>query len=283
MPYVCEFCHTSISSTRHLKAHQTSAQYCLAIQGKDKEIKTIEQKNTCVQCNSSYSTKSSLNRHMTKCTVTQTAQNINNGIIINNIGTQNNTVNINMAPSKPFTMADLTKEYIIATLAPVLTKEIVRSGMGAITELIVDVLLQKDGKYCYYCTNKRDKKFTMLIDHEGQIIHEKDSNAQCLRSIICIPLQRLVGELISKHDERKMQNTFEEVKEIKRDGSCFSVALASTLPADADGIPASMKRIIENVENDPEALELEKKAKDMEMRWRRKRIEQENPWIISED
>jgi hypothetical protein len=188
-------------------------------------------------------------------------------------------MNVNVTPAKPFTMADLTKEYIVATLAPVLTKEIARAGMGAITELLVDVLLQKDGKYCYYCTNKRDKKFTMIIDHDGQIIHEKDPNAQCLRGMISIPLQRIVGELVSKHEEKRLHSTFADVKELKRDGSTFSVALASTLPADSDGVPESMKRIMEDAENDPEALELEEKAKEIERRWKKKQMVEEYPWM----
>ena len=281
-PHECTFCHAALSTAKMLRRHQETAQYCLAIQGKDKEISTLVSQNVCTNCKGTYSTKSNLRRHEAKCTVVQTSQNINNGTIINNtIGTQVNQVNINVTPSRPFTMADLTKEYIIARLAPVLTKEIVKAGLGAITELIVDVLLQKDGKYCYYCTNKRDKKFTMLIDHDGQVIHEKDPNAQCLRGIISIPLQRLVGELASKHEERRLQTTFLDVKELKRDGADFSVALASTLPADSDGVPESMKRIMDDVENDPEALELEEKARELEKRWKRKKIEEDYPWIAS--
>ncbi len=207
---------------------------------------------------------------------------MNNGTIIN-IGTNtvNNTINmnVNITPSRPFTMKDLTKDYIIATLAPVLTKEIIRSGMGAITELIVDVLLQKDGKYCYYCTNKRDKKFTMLIDHEGQVIHEKDPNAQCLRSILCIPLQKLVGEIASRNEEKKVISAVGEISELKRDGAAFSVALASILPADPDGIPESMKKMIEDAENDPEAEALEEQRRKLFQRMKKKEILAANPWL----
>ncbi len=212
-------------------------------------------------------------RHEKTCGAVVQSVGINNGTIINQ------TVNINVTPARPFTMADLTKEYILTRLAPVLTKEIVKAGMGAITELIVDVLLQKDGKYCYYCTNKRDKKFTMLIDHEGQVIHEKDPNAQCLRSILCIPLQRLVGELAVKHEEERVSSAFNEIVELKRDGGTFSCALASILPADEDGIPESMKKRIEEAENDPEALELERMGMAIQKKAAQRKIREENPWI----
>ncbi len=198
---------------------------------------------------------------------------------INIDASTNNTININVTPARPFAMADLTKDYILTTLAPVLTKEIVKAGMGAITELIVDVLLQKDGKYCYYCTNKRDKKFTMLIDHDGQVIPEKDPNAQCLRSILCIPLQRLVGELAVRNEEKKVSSIFNEMIELKRDGGTFNCALASILPADAEGIPDSMKKRIEEAENDPEALEMERLNIEIQRKAIQKRIKEENPWI----
>ncbi len=276
----CEFCHTILSTKQKLIVHQNTAQYCLSARGKDEEVKEIARQNICRHCSGSYSTKGNLNRHMKSCGVTNNTFNAQvntfNGPVTNNL-TQ--TININVAPSKPFTMADLSKEYILATLAPVLTKEIVKAGMGAITELIVDILLQKDGKYCYYCTNKRDKKFTMLIDHEGQIIHEKDPNAQCLRSILCIPLQRLVGELAVKHEEKRVSSAFKEIVELRRDGGAFSSALASILPANAEGIPESMKKRIEEAENDPEMVELERMGIEIQKRANQKRIRDENPWI----
>ncbi len=263
--YTCQFCHETFTRKLNLDRHQRTTSYCLALQGKNQKA------YKCEHCGGSYTRQDSLTKHQKTCGVSAVNM-TNTGVIINHLDTLNQTINqtvnmnVNITPARPFTMKDLTKDYILTRLAPVLTKEIIKSGMGAITELIVDVLLQKDGKYCYYCTNKRDKKFTMLIDHEGQVIHERDPNAQCLRSILCIPLQKLVGEIASKHEEKKVVAAVGEISELRRDGGAFSVALASILPADSDGVPESMKRMIEDAENDPEAVELEEQRRKLMQR-----------------
>lgn len=194
MSHICQFCKSSLSSKQKLKIHQETAQYCLNIQGKFGEVEKIQEANKCANCKQSYSDKYNLKRHMKTCIINNLV--VNN--TINNISccTINQTVNNNITinTSKPFTMTDLTREYILERLTPVITKEIVKAGISAITELVVEVLLQKDGKYCYYCTDKSRKKFVMLIDHEGQLIEQKDPNAQCLRSVLIIPLQTIITD-----------------------------------------------------------------------------------------
>lgn len=257
MSYNCQFCNSSLSSKQKLKNHQETAQYCLKIQGKSQELVKIQEANRCPGCNQSYSDKYNLKRHMKTCESCE----INNLTINNTVNnltgcTINQTINnITINTSKPFTMSDLTREYILERLTPVITKEIVKAGMAAITELIVEVLLQKDGKYCYYCTDKSRKKFVMVIDHQGQIIEEKDPNAQCLRSVLTIPLQTLVASVASKHDLKSIQETYNNVVELKRDGSVFNTTLASALPCDPDGVPECMKARIEAETSDIKALQ----------------------------
>ncbi len=275
MPYrECKFCHETFSVQKSLDRHQSTAAYCLSLQGKTQET------HECKKCSAMFTRKDSMVRHERTCGVLIQTTNFHGPVNQVHIGDVNNiNMTVNVTPARPFTMKDLTKDYILNRLAPVLTKEIIKSGMGAITELIVDVLLQKDGKYCYYCTNKRDKKFTMLIDHEGQVIHEKDPNAQCLRSILCIPLQKLVGEIASKNAEKKVIAAVGDISELRRDGGAFSVALASILPADSDGIPESMKQMIEDAENDPEAEVLEEQRKNLVKRMKQKELLAANPWL----
>ena len=167
MPYVCEYCNQCFYSQANLRRHKTTAIYCLDIQNKTCAIaKVVDFK---CKCGSHFTRKDNLDRHEKICiTITQNNPIINNApIAVQNITNITNNITINNAQS--FTMATLTKDYIIETLTPLITKEIAKQGIGAITEIIVDMLMQKDGKYCYYCTDKSRKQFRMLIDHEGQI------------------------------------------------------------------------------------------------------------------
>ena len=201
----------------------------------------------------------------------------------NNPTTNNITINQTITPAKRFTMSDLTPSYITERLTPVITKEICKSGIGAITELMVEVLLQKDGKYCYYCSDKSRKKFMMLIDHEGKVIEEKDPNAQCLRSIISIPLEEIVSEIAKKHSIKSIQKTYKEVSELKRDGQEFSTALASVLPCDADGIPESMKAQIEAANDVAKIRMLEDRRRDIKTNLIKKEASEDCPYVLKEE
>lgn len=259
MPHTCEFCHASFSRKNSLIRHQKTTRFCIELQAK-KGIVIEPEKFDCCDCGASFTHNSSLKRHQnnscTKINVQtsnifqdKSTMNVTNN---NTTITNNNTININI--SKPLTMGDLTKDYIIARLTPVLTKEIIKAGISAITELVVDVLLQKDGKYCYYCSDKSRKKFIMLIDHEGNTIEQRDANAQCLRNILTVPLSTIVGSVAAKDFNKKIAETYESVKDLSKDGADLINTLASTLPNDSDGIPECMRSRIEEAKNDTEGL-----------------------------
>lgn len=292
----CEYCETVLSSSQNLTLHQSSAQYCIEIQ-RSKGIITEFICYVC-ECGSSHSQKSNFKRHQKTCKnrnkLSNMDQNISHGQgISQNIGqnigqTINQTINqTNIDQSsniytvnntiKAFTIQDLTNEYIIAKLTPVITKEICKSGIGAITEIIVQTLLQRDGKYCYYCTNSSKKKFAMLIDHEGRVIENNDPNALYLRSILSIPLMEIVGIVVEKNTTEKTVQTHEDIENLDIDGKTFTCALAATLPNSPEGMHEALKEIFEK-SKDPEArMRLHQKRLELKLKYKKDELIYMNP------
>lgn len=58
--YTCQYCNHTFATKVIMLQHQKRTQYCLKIQGKDKNLYTCK-------CQKQYTTKSSLNRHKAKC------------------------------------------------------------------------------------------------------------------------------------------------------------------------------------------------------------------------
>ena len=180
----CEYCHAIIAFKKNLKAHQETVQHCLKIQGKIEEAKKLSEINKCPGCNSCYSTKSNLKQHMKNCNI-----NVNNNSTAINIGNNSNIINSNIINSNlnlhfhGFTFNDLTPEYIENTLRPVITRAIVESGLSKITEVIVDKLLQPDGKPIYCCSDRSRKVLKMLTtDDTGQIVEPIRVLIKCVKS-----------------------------------------------------------------------------------------------------
>jgi hypothetical protein len=173
MPVECEHCGEMLATRSGLTVHQNSALYCVQIQTR-KGLKVNIEQYECT-CGEVFTRKSNLTRHRGRCsrnkhppeskhdaaTVDRNVMDSkvdNNGIININNGTVNNiTVNI-----QPFTINHLTTDRIISTLTPVITKEVMKAGIGPIVEAVIEVLLKNDGRYCYWCTDKSRKQFKML-------------------------------------------------------------------------------------------------------------------------
>ena len=62
MTIECKFCRNTFANSSSLKTHQSSAKYCIKIQG----IETIKKYN-CDYCLKEYTQKIDLNRHITNC------------------------------------------------------------------------------------------------------------------------------------------------------------------------------------------------------------------------
>lgn len=268
MPIECEHCGEIFTTRSSLSVHQNSALYCVRIQTQ-KGLEVHVEQYECA-CGEVFTRKSNLTRHRNRCSRNRQVAGIehdenhattvidskiidskvdNNGTININNGTVNNiTVNI-----QPFTINHLTTDRIISTLTPVITKEVIKAGIGPIVEAVIEVLLKNDGRYCYWCTDKSRKQFKMLFDSDGKPIIRDDPNAKNLRTILSIPLQLILGPYVTdRKSSKSLKETFNEVSSLKVDGAGFITALASALPKSPDGDIDELMRRVENDEKNPE-------------------------------
>jgi hypothetical protein len=290
MSHQCEHCNERFSAARSLKLHQKSARYCLDIQKSNGVVATYDE-YTC-DCGEVFTLKSSFTRHKTRCrftpeedakeyeqsSVTINNGNINNGTIINN-SIVNNTIIV--SDVSPFTIHQLTDDYVASKLTPVITKEVMKLGMTAVTELIIELLLMNDGRYCYWCTDKSRKKFKMLINSDGEINVKNDPNALSLRTVMSVPLKRIAVKLAAadKNATKSIMQTYEEIKNLKLEGSSFVTALASALPPSPDGVDPKIKEMSELSESDPKIMkEIEELEKQVALNQRHKSLRQSDPW-----
>lgn len=302
MSHQCEHCNEWFSAPRSLKLHQKTARYCLDIQ-KSNGMDVLHDEYKC-DCGETFTLKGGFTRHKTRCRfVPSEAKDVNersinnrninngtnNGTIINNNTTNvvNNTIIV--SDINPFTIHQLTDDYVVSTLTPVITKEVMKLGMTAVTELIIELLLMNDGRYCYWCTDKSRKKFKMLINSDGEINVKNDPNALSLRTVMSVPLKRIAVKLAAadKNATKSIMQTYEEIKNLKLEGSSFVTALASALPPAPDGIDPKIKEMSELSESDPKIMkEIEDMEKQIELNQRRKLLRKIDPWVdhkFSED
>lgn len=239
MVKTCEFCDTSFSSKRCLTRHQQTSEYCINIQ-KEIGLNPIVELFSCI-CSKEFTLKYNLEQHKKTCKKLNT-------------GNTKNKTSINTSSNNRFTISDLNRKYIIDTLEPLLTTNIIKSGIGSVIQIITEILLQRNGKYCYYCTDKSRKKFVMLVNIDGKTVEQKDPNAHCLRYILTIPLQLIVGNIAKNVQIKSIHTTYKHIEEMKTDGSVFTTKLATLLPSDPEGIPDCMKSRIEE-EKDNELVD----------------------------
>ena len=275
----CEYCGEYFSTSRSLKLHQKSAQYCLQIQ-RNKGLKPEYEEHRC-DCGHIFSLRGNLVQHRKKCKfITEKEESkqtviINNGTVnINTNNTINNTTNNILIDVHPFTVDKLTSEYIVSKLTPVITKEVMKAGINPITELIIELLLKNDGKYCYWCTDKSRKQFKMLINSDGEVSVKDDPNAFSLRTIISFPLKLITLPFAADTTVGKSTlETYNEIQNIKLQGSSFMTALASALPKTPDGIDSQIIARAELEASDPEKLkQIAKLEKQLEVNKRRRRM-----------
>lgn len=258
MPYICEHCHKSFSAKCSLNRHQTTALFCLDIQ-RTNGLQVVASEYKC-NCGSIFTQKAHLKRHEEKCSSSiQNNQIINapvNGNVTQNI-TQNiqNNFNINVT----YSMGNLTTEHIISTLKPILTTQVLKSGMSAVTDIIIDVLLQQDGKYIYYCSDRSRKEFKMLLDHKGEIIEKADPDAIAMRRVLHAPLCELISKLMDGNKDKSIESTVDQLKNLKVDGKKFTNEMACKLPRSPDGIPDELAELFED--SDKFAAEYEERQK----------------------
>lgn len=294
MPYRCQYCNQEFTRKNNLHTHQKTTFYCLQLQGKNHIVDNIRTEHICSTCDQSFSNKSNLRYHIKKFHTNTNSENIiqsnntdnnhsfNNNIT--NIDTLNVTINNNT--TKQFTLSDLTPTLITSLLKPVITKKVLSEGMPSVTNVIIDVLLQRDGKYCYYCTDKSRKVFKMLLNQEGEVIESVDPNATHIRTLITQPLRKIVGDIeniqnkndpIKKTKEELTKEelynlTCREIINLRNEAESFKTAMANNLPPSSDGLhPAARaqqeafekyyEELEKQIEKDEKKRELEKKRK----------------------
>lgn len=272
MAHICSHCNYQFSTKRSLNRHKKTAIYCLKIQ----KSLGIEAEEMAHKCNCGYKCyrKHQLTQHQVNCkTITN---NTVNNISGNNNTVNNNNINITVNIDK-ITLSDFTNEKIISLLKPILNLEIIKSGMSAITEIIVTILFQ-DGRYIYYCTDKTRKVFRMLVNDKGEEITKIDSDAIFLRKLLVIPLRSLVKEIIGNDESEELQKTYNEVKSLCTEGKNFTNDLANFLPSSSESMPDSLLKILEENENqklildqrdEKEVLEKEKKKQALKKQIKR--------------
>lgn len=238
MSYICKYCGTSLSSKRCLNLHENTASYCLEIQRK-KGLEVAVSEFKC-KCGSKFTQKSSLKRHQEKCE--NNVSQVNNECQVYNAGRDVNiqqNYNINVT----YTMGNLTPEFIMKTLKPVLTLKVLQGGMSALTDIIIDVLLQRDGKYIYYCTDRSRKEFKMLINHMGEVVEKADPEAFAMRRVLHAPLCNLVSDMKLDDSDKLIKTTFEEVKNLQTDGKKFTSDISVKLPKEPDAVPDELAEL----------------------------------------
>jgi len=285
MPHKCEHCGEYFSAKCSLKLHQKSAKYCLEIQ-KDKGLNLDCEEYKC-DCGHVFALKGNLTKHKTRCkfmfdekeeskqTVIINKGTVNN--INNTISGNNNTINNIHVDVHPFTVDKLTSEYIISKLTPVITKEAMKAGAGHITELIIELLLKNDGKYCYWCTDRSRKQFKMLINSDGEVSVKDDPNAINLRTIMSFPLRFMTLPFAAdKNAGKSVMDTHEEFRDLKVNGDGWVTTLSSGLPKTPNGVDPQIMARAELEATDPEKLKqmvrLEEQVKSNKRRMRMAKI-----------
>lgn len=258
MTYTCDFCGTEFNKKNNLIGHLKTALYCLDIQ-KKKGLNIDIISHKC-KCEKIFSTKTNLNKHMKICKISQSA-NINSD-------TTNTKINNDLPDTMKndidtvFTISDINPESIGSVLKPVITKKSLSEGITVVINIIINVLLQRNNKYCYYCTDRSRKIFKMLVRQGEKIVEQVDANVIYVRALIIQPLFEIL------HDIEKTQNknediyneeiykiTCQEIINLKNDAKLFKNILSNILPASYEGIYQGIK-IQENFTN------IEEKWKD---------------------
>lgn len=295
MPYICEFCNKELSSKHSMNIHNATAKYCIDLRkAKGINVSNMETNFSC-PCGKKYTRNWSLHRHQINCNIAKkslnneedsnedknsksisipsvnivnnednknNSSNINNGTIntnsnntninTNSNNTTNNIININ---TNLFTMENLTQDWIVEKLTPVLTQAVLKQGINAVVELIIQVVLNRDGHYCYWCTDRSRQKFRMLLNHDGEAISKEDPDSRSLRSLITIPLLMVINPLMPPINYNKtptkldrIYNSFKNLDSTTSDD--FNKSLARKLPNNSDmekKIEKGMQRIEENI------------------------------------
>jgi hypothetical protein len=161
---------------------------------------------------------------------------------------------VNNITLNTYSITDLTLETMYDALKPVINSQILVQGIGALTELIIDILLQKDGKYIYCCTDRSRKAFKMILNHQGNLIENRDPGAYCIRRLLYQPLNKLIAPIAITDDRKEVQNVYSEIKNLVTDGSGMTNALALSLPSSCEGIPEELLTLIN--ENDEKCKEV---------------------------
>lgn len=275
----CEYCNAKFSSNKSLKKHKLTAQYCLKRQGKQDEIDKILRSNQCPECKACFSCKDALKKHLILCSSNAIIQNTN---IINNTqnNTQNNTLNIGQVivnVNFGETLSSLTPQSIAEKLIPLLTNEVVKDGVGKMTEIAaINCFVNEKGNWMLRSADVSRNKLELRYDEKDEPDYGCEKTTQLLRPPFLTASMRAVEE--TEEDEAK--TTLNVVRNLNKDNKPVRDALFKNIPKNFESLDASFQKAIDVAEAEVERKLMLRDAKEKKER-SKKRIERLSKWIVT--
>ena len=187
----CGFCKKTFANNSSLNVHQTSAKYCLKIQGKIKENKTTNFE--CSFCKKIFKLKHHLTQHLLSCKNTEIKKNNKEQIKdlqdrLERMGTKAiekpTTTNNNITNNTKITLTpfELNEQYVSNIIANKFNDQHILEGMHGLARFVKEkIITLEDGTLVYKC-----------FDTARQIFKYKDENGNVIKDPKALKLIEMI-------------------------------------------------------------------------------------------